>query len=77
MAVQVLFFGQLTDITGTDQLVLEHVETTAQLEQELLTRFPALVAVPFTMALNHRLVTQEQSLPQESIVACMPPFSGG
>lgn len=77
MAVQVLFFGQLTDITGTDQLVLAQVATTTQLEQELLLRYPALASVPFTLALDHQLVTQEQLLTQESVVACMPPFSGG
>lgn len=77
MVIKVLFFGQLLDIVGSDHLILDQVEGTAQLRQILLERYPALASVPFTMALDHCLVADEQVFLSDSTIACMPPFSGG
>ena len=77
MVIKVLFFGQLLDVVGTDQLILDQVGDTVQLRQILLERYPALASIPFTMALDHRFVAEEQVFLSDSTVACMPPFSGG
>ncbi|MFT3822301.1 MAG: MoaD/ThiS family protein [Chitinophagaceae bacterium] len=77
MQVTVLLFGQLTDITGTNKLVLENIADTHTLARQLQSRYPALQPAHYLIAVNKQLV-QENTMLQDGIeVALLPPYSGG
>lgn len=78
MAIKVLFFGQLTEVTGcqTDQIDL--VTDLEELSEALNARYPELHEKAYKWAVNERLVNNEaQSLKDGDQVALLPPFAGG
>ncbi len=77
MTTQVLFFGQLTDITGTSSLKMEEATDTDQLKQALYSQFPGLAAKNFLVSVNQQVITDKTKLQPNSTVALLPPFSGG
>lgn len=77
MKIEVLFFGQLTDITGSSKLVIDYVDTTDNLKKIILEKFPALSSLKFAIAVNKQIVTDNISIEKNSSIAFMPPFSGG
>ncbi len=77
MRVNIIIFGQLADITGTDNLSLENVKDTAGLIDRLQTDFPALGASKFAIAVDKKIVKENTALDNNNTVALLPPFSGG
>lgn len=77
MEIKVLVFGQLTDITGSSELSLSNFSTSEELLEMLVHKYPSLADSKFAMALNKQVITQNTTLPENSIVALLPPFSGG
>ncbi len=76
MAIQVLFFGQLTEIAGN--AVGVPVATTLRvLEQELWRQFPLLKEKKYAVSVNQKMVAGDMPLTDGDIVALLPPFSGG
>ncbi|HEX2535469.1 MAG TPA: MoaD/ThiS family protein [Chitinophagaceae bacterium] len=76
MTIQLMFFGQLAEITGTGTLELEAADTAA-LQQELHARFPRLATTPYRIAVDKKMITEPVSLHPKNVVALLPPFSGG
>ena len=76
MQVKILFFGKLAEIAGA-----ETAETQAQSTDELLAslhqQYPALAEQKYLIAVNKQMVTVNTMLTDDSIVALLPPFSGG
>lgn len=77
MKTEVMFFGQLTDITGAPLVQVDDVKDTDTLRAELCTRYPALTGVRFRIAVDNRIINQNTEITEGSKVAFMPPFSGG
>lgn len=77
MAINVLFFGQLTDIVGSPSLILENIEDTQQLQQHLIERFPGLQHVTYAMAIDRQIIQSNTPVLESQTVALLPPFSGG
>lgn len=77
MGIEVLFFGQLADITKCSTLDLEYIGTTDKLKEIVFRRFPELSSVKFAMALNNEIVIENTTIKDQSKVAFMSPFSGG
>ena len=77
MKIEILFFGQLTDKTSCSSMQLENPGTIDQLKEQLFIKYPALKTSTLTIALNNQLVLEDQIIPENSIIAFMPPFSGG
>lgn len=75
--IEVLFFGQLTDITQTGSLVCEVFEDTDRLMHHLKERYPGLSRATFRIAVNNQLINAPVPLKPGNSVAVMPPFSGG
>ncbi|MGN7782917.1 MoaD/ThiS family protein [Niabella sp. 22666] len=76
MAIQVLFFGQLTDIAG-NAIGIPVAETLRGLEQELWAQFPLLKEKKYALSVNQKMVAGDISLTEGDVVALLPPFSGG
>ncbi|HTE25121.1 MoaD/ThiS family protein [Flavitalea sp.] len=113
MAITVLFFGQLVEITGSGELLIcetagiedltdtnEKQETnvltsakqktvtnqiidtrqisgTKELKELLLSRFPRLADIVFNIAVDTVIIEEDTRLKPGSIIALLPPFSGG
>lgn len=77
MCVNVIVFGQLTDITRTDSFQVENVGTIDSLVSELNSRYPAIAKSKYIIAVDKVLVTGNADLPHNCTVALLPPFSGG
>jgi molybdopterin converting factor small subunit len=77
MNINVLFFGQLAEITGKNELQYEGIQDTEQLISRLLENYPALRNIRFACAVDQKIVNNNTTLSDKSIVALLPPFSGG
>ncbi len=77
MAVNIIIFGQLTDITGEQNLVINDVSDTNQLIAKLNMMFPAIAGAKFVIAVNKQVISENTILNNNSTIALLPPFSGG
>ena len=77
MQVTVLFFGQLKDITGRSDLLVENSIDTGELLDNLKKTYPALSAAKFIIAVDKKITSENVALENGSTVALLPPYSGG
>ena len=75
MAIKIIAFGQIAEITGRE-LSIEASDITV-LKAALQIEFPALAEKKYAIALNKKLVTENRELNDNDTVALMPPYSGG
>ena len=72
-----MIFGQLTDIIKSNTLTLTDTIDTKGLVDELKKQYPALSQAKYLLAVDKQTVTENTILKDGSIVALLPPFSGG
>ena len=72
-----MIFGQLTDIVKSNILTLTGTADTRSLLAELKNQFPALGEAKYILAVDKQTVTENTILKDGSVVALLPPFSGG
>jgi len=77
MQVQIMFFGQLADITGTPELILHDIPDTDTLQETLHQLYPALANIKYAIALNKKTIQGNTILSGDTNIALLPPFSGG
>ncbi len=77
MELRIKIFGQLTDIINSNELTLTGIADTNSLVSELNKLYPALAGTKYMMAVNKQTVITNTILKEDSIVALLPPFSGG
>ena len=77
MDIKVLFFGQLTDITGSSAVTIPLITDTDHLLELLKNKYPALDSAKFVLAVNKKQVTCNTLIDSNSSIVLMPPFSGG
>ncbi len=77
MPVRIKIFGQLTEILESNELILSGVADTNALVSELNKNYPALAGAKYIMAVNKQTIAANTELNEDSIVALLPPFSGG
>lgn len=77
MKTKVLLFGQLAEIIGSKELEIDGCVDTASLITELRQQFPALAQSKYVIAINQEMISGNTILSENSIVALLPPFSGG
>lgn len=77
MSIQIKFFGLLADTIGKSQLDLQGVENTNSLRQVLFTDYPELKNCQFIIAVEKKIIKQNQKLNPGDEVALLPPFAGG
>jgi molybdopterin synthase sulfur carrier subunit len=75
--IEVMFFGQLTDLTGAGRIEIEGAADTDQLLHQLIEKFPALSSSTYRIAVNNKMINGNTMIDSESKIALMPPFSGG
>lgn len=77
MKVNILLFGQLTDITGTGNLVLSGIADTNSLVKELNRQYPGFANAKYMIAVDKKVVTGNIPIGEHNAIALMPAFSGG
>jgi sulfur-carrier protein len=77
MQINVIVFGQLSEITGTDHLQIDNVNDTDQLEIKLKSTYPLLCDTKYLVAVEKQMITGNTPLKNNCTVALLPPFSGG
>jgi len=77
MPVQVIVFGQLTDILGHSPVTIDDATDTSALVQQLNKRYPALAKAPYIIAVDKQIVNGNTPLTGNNTVALLPPFAGG
>lgn len=75
--IEIRFFGQLTDLTKSEVIFLEDLSDTEQVKKRVLELYPALATTSFMMALNNTMIKEKMNIDSNSVIAFMPPFSGG
>jgi len=77
MPIRIMIFGQLTDIIAGNELLLSDIADTDSLVSELNRRYPVLTGSRYMIAVNKQTIKANTVLKDDSIVALLPPFSGG
>jgi sulfur-carrier protein len=77
MKIKILFFGQLTDITGVDSITMDGINDTAMLKDTLEKIYPDLADSNYVLAIDNEQVTTNVLLTDNCTIALLPPFSGG
>ena len=77
MEIQIMVFGQLTDITGSGMIGVKDVTDTNSLVAALQAKYPKLADTKFAIAVDKKLIRENTVLNPASTVVLMPPFSGG
>jgi sulfur-carrier protein len=77
MEIQVMVFGQLTEITGSGMVRMSGITDTKGLENLLKEKFPKLTEMKFVIAVNKKIAVDNTPVSSDSVIVLMPPFSGG
>ncbi|MEP7109661.1 MAG: MoaD/ThiS family protein [Ferruginibacter sp.] len=77
MKVNILIFGQLTDITGAGIVTLENIADTDNLVATLHGNYPGLINSKYLIAVDKKVISENTPLFDNCTIALLPPFSGG
>lgn len=76
MSVKVILFGKLADIVGSSVSVAKVVDTDGLIEA-LHKDYPALSNAKYVIAVDKQIINENTALNKNTMVALLPPFSGG
>jgi len=76
MERQVLTFGRIRELTGSD-LTVPVFHDTDTLKTYLESTYPELKNSKYVMAVNKNLIRENTAINGDTIIALLPPFSGG
>ena len=72
----ILTFGQIAELCGNPRLEADVPDTDA-LQALLQAQFPALRDRTYVIAVDQKTIQRNTPLHSSSVVALLPPFSGG
>ncbi|MCS6824005.1 MAG: MoaD/ThiS family protein [Cytophagaceae bacterium] len=75
--ITVLCFGVLAEKTGGATLKAPIHENVCKFRQWLLHTYPGLNSISFNVSINYKIASNEDTIPEGSEVALLPPYSGG
>jgi molybdopterin synthase sulfur carrier subunit len=74
--ISVLPFGQIAEITGAEAFQLVAADTD-EIQRVLADRFPELHRKHYAIAVDKVIVKSNTPINSNSVIALLPPFSGG
>ena len=79
MANRILFFGQLSEITGLSHLMQDNpaLKDIDSLKEYLFLKYPGLKAYNFRISVNGEIHDGNTSIKPDDEIALLPPFAGG
>ncbi len=76
MEINVLFFGEISGLTGVFQKHYRSVSSFSDLLHRIEDDFPEIIHYPFRIAVNNQIINNEPELNCGDEVAFLPPFYG-
>ena len=76
MSLRVILFGKLADIAG-NSVAVSNISDTDNLVKMLHKNYPALADAKYIIAVDKQVIKENTILNSNSVVALLPPFSGG
>ena len=77
MKINVLFFGILTDIIGSNSIEIKDIESISMLKSWLWKNYPKTKEMDFQVALNKNIIEGKVDFKNGDEIALLPPFAGG
>lgn len=77
MEINLLAFGQIAEITGKSSWKMDGIKDSNELIKNLEEKFPALVKMKYSIAVNKKVIQENTTINENDTVALLPPFSGG
>lgn len=77
MEINLLAFGQITEITGKSAWKMAGIKDTNILIKNLEEQFPAFVKMKYSIAVNKKVIQENTAINENDTIALLPPFSGG
>lgn len=77
MKTTILFFGMLAEATGTEKAEVDNITNTNTLLDYLTKKYPLLNNKTYRIAVNKKLITDNEQLNDRDTIALLPPFAGG
>ncbi|HSF55786.1 MAG TPA: MoaD/ThiS family protein [Algoriphagus sp.] len=75
--IHIKAFGMVAEKIGTAELTMDHFQDSGCLLDALKLKFPELQSLKFSLAINKKLISAKQEIPENAEIALLPPFSGG
>ena len=76
MSLKIILFGRLADIAG-NSVAVDDVSDTDNLVKTLQKNYPVLAGTKYIIAVDKQVIKENTILNNNSVVALLPPFSGG
>ena len=76
MAVKIKLYGQLKQIAGESEIIIEAADTDG-LMKEIAGRFPMIENLTYLIAVDRTVVQANTSIKAGQELALLPPYSGG
>lgn len=77
MEINVLFFGILTEVTGTSRKHYRDIKSFSDLRHRIEDDYPEIVHYNYRIAVNNEIIDENPVLDDNDEVAFLPPFAGG
>jgi len=77
MRVEIILFGQLTDIAGSNTIAVDDVQNSDELVTAINKLYPAMAGIKYIVAVDKKTIQTNTILNEKTMVALLPPFSGG
>lgn len=77
MEIDVIFFGVLTEVTGTHRKHYNGIKSFDDLRHRIEDDFPEIIHYNFRIAVNNEISDNIPVLNPHDTVAYLPPFAGG
>jgi len=75
--IHIKAFGMVAEKIGSTDLTLDYFRDSDALLEALQAKFPELKSVKFSLAINRKMISRKQEIPEDAEIALLPPFSGG
>ncbi len=79
MNITIKYFGMISEMASSaDEMEnFEDPISIREMREYLQQKYPDLLNITFTIALNHSIVGDEVMINNDSEIALLPPFAGG
>ncbi len=75
--ISILFFGQITELTGVTSLELTGLKDTDSVVHHLKALYPQLDISLYQIALDREIIHENVILTSNHTLALLPPYAGG
>ena len=77
MQVDIIAFGDISNIIGKNRITLKNIPNTDQLKLQLQRLYPALKNTPYLIAIDRHIISENTRLKDNHMIALLPQASAG